>query len=597
MLTTLSLPDITEIGGVTENEEIFTMRVDSGGTFLDSSGTSIHIPANAFVDENGDPVKGEIQFSYTEYRDLLDFMLSDLPMNVTEGKEQFYMNASGIFKLLAFQGDKPVYLKKGSSIDVNFAMDQPPESADLLRYDKKTEKWSGGGGGYSRQEKKEVYQGPICGGSFVQDGGKHCPTKPCDILNLIVSTASYYASGRHSIYEIMMQKDPYRALETLEFIGLYTDIEKRRKRSLDSTLKRIKREGHSYRLVVTRHNVFRVKFVVTCQASKNNEFDAWRGTRWKFSRNKNPGLYAKLAKTKWSACKIRPDGEYFNFMVTDTSGDKEIKNVRAIPKDRMDREEKATFLNTQYTEYSGKLFTYQQRMDELETAKTEFNSEVVAYRNSLDSLELVRRSFKPIYDELFADSIYCMWYHGFRFMGQDEWNLWFTKWLQYFDTHGEDMQKRVTRIKTSREFLDCDIKLGDYTPDVTRNQFIKPLKIQSLGIYGIASLVKISDTVEVYADYTDSLGNKLEPVIICLTDKTFNGVVRFDGSNRYSPYKFRLSPSTVKSMMAFDSMGRAYLCTADNFEELTLKGKLLKHTFILKKVEKLKDKQDLLKQL
>ena len=93
----------------------------SSATIKTSSGTAIKIPANAFVDENGNPVEGNVTVSYREFKNPLDFILSGIPMsyNDGEGKNQFI--SAGMFEINASVDGKKVFLKEGSKVEMDFA--------------------------------------------------------------------------------------------------------------------------------------------------------------------------------------------------------------------------------------------------------------------------------------------------------------------------------------------------------------------------------------------------------------------------------------------------------------------------------------------
>ncbi len=81
------------------------------------SGTVIRIPKDALVYADGSPVKGNVDFSYREFRDAADFIATDIPM-LYDHQHQF--ESAGMFEMNASQAGKEVFVKKDAYVDVDF---------------------------------------------------------------------------------------------------------------------------------------------------------------------------------------------------------------------------------------------------------------------------------------------------------------------------------------------------------------------------------------------------------------------------------------------------------------------------------------------
>ena len=123
------------------------------------------------------------------------------------------------------------------------------------------------------------------------------------------------------------------------------------------------------------------------------------------------------------------------------------------------------------------------------------------------------------------------------------------------------------------------------------------MSISNLGIYNCDQIKTLITPVEVLADYKDKNGKKIDPLFIYLIDNTLNGMIRYDGYMGYSPYRFAFSPSSKNTLIVFDDKGTAYLFNSDKFKSIEIKSKKLQYTFILEKIEKLDEREDLKKQL
>ena len=98
-----------------------TFRPEDGVEFTyDRSGTVVKIPADMLVYANGQPVVGEVQVDYIEWRDAVDFIGANIPM--TYGKNGDIFNSAGMFEIKVTQGDQNVYVKNGGYYDIDFQL-------------------------------------------------------------------------------------------------------------------------------------------------------------------------------------------------------------------------------------------------------------------------------------------------------------------------------------------------------------------------------------------------------------------------------------------------------------------------------------------
>lgn len=110
----------------------------------DRSGTTIDVPANAFMDKNGNPVEGDVLIYYREFRDFADFMSSDLPMNFQMDGEDVYFNSTGMFEVKAYQGEEELSLQPGKNIGLDFVQSQVLKETQFWRFDENSGQWENG---------------------------------------------------------------------------------------------------------------------------------------------------------------------------------------------------------------------------------------------------------------------------------------------------------------------------------------------------------------------------------------------------------------------------------------------------------------------
>ena len=97
----------------------FIVNTDMDSTLIYSTGTIITIPSSSFVDADGKDVKGKVEIHYREYHDIIDIMLSGIPMNYDSAGVTYQFESAGMFDITATQDGKPVTLKPNKVLTVN----------------------------------------------------------------------------------------------------------------------------------------------------------------------------------------------------------------------------------------------------------------------------------------------------------------------------------------------------------------------------------------------------------------------------------------------------------------------------------------------
>ena len=82
---------------------------------------------------------------------------------------------------------------------------------------------------------------------------------------------------------------------------------------------------------------------------------------------------------------------------------------------------------------------YQNRIGELREQLSDFSSKHAAQNAICEEMLRLRDGYLSLYHELRGHSIFCFFMHNYNYMTQEERQLRFTKWLNYFDQHGVEM--------------------------------------------------------------------------------------------------------------------------------------------------------------
>lgn len=97
------------------------MDADEAKVFKLKNGSNIHIPAQAFVNKHGQPVKGKVQIKYREFHNAADIIASGLPMHYDSAGVRHHFESGGMFELRGNQKGKSVYIANDKSVAVNIA--------------------------------------------------------------------------------------------------------------------------------------------------------------------------------------------------------------------------------------------------------------------------------------------------------------------------------------------------------------------------------------------------------------------------------------------------------------------------------------------
>lgn len=123
----------------------FEVPANEAKTIELENGTTIEIPADAFVDVNGNPVTEDIELRYREFHDAASVLASGIPMKVMQADgQEAYMQTAGMFEINAYVAELPVQLAENKEIMVNMASNVDG-AYDFWNYDAAAGKWVNAG--------------------------------------------------------------------------------------------------------------------------------------------------------------------------------------------------------------------------------------------------------------------------------------------------------------------------------------------------------------------------------------------------------------------------------------------------------------------
>lgn len=125
------------VAGLDVYPDVYTVNALTGSVLDYGSGTRIMVPSMAFEDANGNPVTGNVDVTYREFRDVVDVVLSGIPMKYDSGGVAGDFRSAGMFEIESSQNGTEVFLRDGKQIDMKFAVTDTASDFNFYRLDEK----------------------------------------------------------------------------------------------------------------------------------------------------------------------------------------------------------------------------------------------------------------------------------------------------------------------------------------------------------------------------------------------------------------------------------------------------------------------------
>ena len=120
---------------------VFKVSATNGGAFQYETGSVIKIPANAFINEKGNPVHDSIDINYREFHDALDIFLSGIPMKYDSAGTSYQLESAGMLEILAFDNGEKLALKKNTPIEIILASSSDESKYNVYALDTINHDW------------------------------------------------------------------------------------------------------------------------------------------------------------------------------------------------------------------------------------------------------------------------------------------------------------------------------------------------------------------------------------------------------------------------------------------------------------------------
>lgn len=121
----------------------FTVEVAKGTVHTLPNGSKLTVPANGFVDAQGQPVSGTVTLQYREFHDAADVLVSGIPMYYAEkGKpESGIFQTAGMIELIGNQDGQAVAIAPGKPITIDMTSYTDEDDYNLYFLDPAQRGW------------------------------------------------------------------------------------------------------------------------------------------------------------------------------------------------------------------------------------------------------------------------------------------------------------------------------------------------------------------------------------------------------------------------------------------------------------------------
>lgn len=130
------------IKGLNVHYTTYKVIAEKGATLDYKTGSKISIPKNAFTDENGNLLKGEVELRYREFHDAVDFFVSGIPMTYDSAGVKYQFESAGMVEVLAYQNGKQVNMAPKKEIAIEMASDYKGTEYNFYKLDTVANNWS-----------------------------------------------------------------------------------------------------------------------------------------------------------------------------------------------------------------------------------------------------------------------------------------------------------------------------------------------------------------------------------------------------------------------------------------------------------------------
>ncbi len=129
------------IAGVDIAFESYIINADSAALIQCTSGTTIQMEANSFVDADGNLITGQVDIQCREFRNPADIFLAGIPMQYDSAGVTNQFESAGMIEVKGLQNGKPIFIKENKALQVNLASNDADSNYNLYELSVEEKNW------------------------------------------------------------------------------------------------------------------------------------------------------------------------------------------------------------------------------------------------------------------------------------------------------------------------------------------------------------------------------------------------------------------------------------------------------------------------
>ncbi|MBI3512093.1 MAG: hypothetical protein HY064_15655 [Bacteroidetes bacterium] len=471
------------IPGLNVVKNIYSENALTGGTIEYPSGTKIIIPENAFVDANGNTVKGDVTIDYREFRDPVDIMLSGIPMNYDSAGKKGHFVSAGMFEMNASVDGKEIFLASGKNVQMQFAVVDTARNFNFYRLDEKN--------GWTYQENT---------GSVESDNSSNALTVqlPSEAVQKFCTKMKELSKKRPR------QFDPNDLDTRYNDLDYYYD---QRKGTYRGFFKTKTAQQNVFRLHKNYHHKGTTCFYLERMLAHNNnnpELRAFAGVKWMTTDNLRTKEMKDLFRKRSGINDVRiyDDGDGFILELKTPKGFRKINVVpvhllKSGPKEINERSKNSMFRR------------YTRALDKRKNSMTH-------------SIQRMGKRNAGLLKELSQDSLNA-WKDCKRLMNDSEANFDFAGWMDYYKNEFPKLMGNNAAFYPYGNYPN-----GVADAQTQQNELVyQSLSIASFGIYNCDHCGDIPDPVNVRTDFKVNDSATVATANLYLIDRDVNSATSF----------------------------------------------------------------------
>jgi hypothetical protein len=499
-------------------KSLYSVPAGKGGTFQYKSGTSVYIPKDAFVDEQGRKVIGDVQIDYREFQDPLDFVFSGIPMTYDSGGQTHTFESAGMFDIAASQNGKQVFLAKNKTLKMDFASSDDRTSFNFYELDEKKGTWTNKGKTSVpvkialEKRRKELFSSAVYEFlSFRRNKSSLVYYDTTRLENRFRDTAYAHYLLK---YPVMMK------LINSEGIAERYTGENKEENGIRLTRTRSGRNGE-------------IAFMLNLSYRSFPEMRAFAGKRWVVTDPESRSTFRSKygSRNAFSDVRIEPSGNGYELVLKSEKGFVVLHAYPISPS--LLKKKEHTAVNTSKA-------TAQYRKSLARRCKS-FNHDLVK------SIKMNRKKNKEASEQTYWASLK-------REMIPAERQMGFVAWQNYCN----DMEKK-----------EKELVLNSAADETT---IIRSLQLDGMGVFNCDQIQRLSNPIVAHAKYQGTNGLAMKTTATYIIDNKINGVLRYDGYLGYSPSKIAYSAESDNLLITIREDGKVAYADKQSFRVETAKN-------------------------